>query len=216
MVLPAPDDWWIEAPGSGFREELRGQAAGMVRSPISSKCGVSARAPSDTRTLHDLQAGEGPRSRISPVSMVCQRLRTSRSPSSSTLASRGGRSATWLTSWSRSTVNSAVTLTTDGLGNRSSGSVTLPGSRLSRVFDVIAATITVVIRDRLNRSEEITTAGLRYPGDEPTGSPKSVHQTSPRATTPSRRSRSSNELPPMIRGPSVPWRARRPVRPVGP
>ena len=154
--------------------------------------------------------------RPSPVSMACQRPRTSRRPSSSALDSSAGRSVTWSTSWSRSTENRAVTLTTEGLGSRSSGSVTFPGSRLSRVFDVIAATITVLIRDRLKRSEEIMTAGLRYPGDEPTGTPKSIHQTSPRATTPSRRSRSWNEPPTMIRGPSVPWRVRLPVRSVGP
>lgn len=93
---------------------------------------------------------------------------------------------------------------TEGLGNRSSDTITFSGSLLSQVFDVIAATITVLIRDRLKRSEEITTAGLRYLGDKPTGTPKSVHQTSPRVTTPSCPSRSWNEPSPMIQESSFP------------
>ncbi len=67
-------------------------------------------------------------------------------------------------------VNNCDTLTTDGFGNPPArgGNSTLPGASASRMFEVMAATITVEIRDRLKRSDDTTSAGRRKPGIEPT------------------------------------------------
>src|SRR6266704_6597429 len=60
---------------------------------------------------------------------------------------------------------------------------TLPGAAESRRFDVIAAAVTVLMRERLNASAETTRTGLRQAGAELCRGPRSAHQTSLRATT---------------------------------
>ena len=60
---------------------------------------------------------------------------------------------------------------------------TLPGAAPNLRFDVIATTVTVLIRERLKASAETTKTGRRQAGADPCFGPKSAHQTSPRATT---------------------------------
>lgn len=130
-----------------------------------------------------------------------QRCRASLSPSSTRAMSVRASIPTRLPSIARSIVATCVTFTTEGRSRPPAPrrSRTLPGRSASRVFEVIAATVTEFKRDLLNRSSEITTAGRRFPGALPSGRPKPIHQTSPRATTPTGRCRSG--LSPPRRGP---------------
>src|SRR5229473_6151458 len=88
---------------------------------------------------------------------------------------------------------------------------TLPGAAPNLRFEVIAATVTVLIRERLKASAEITRTGRRQAGADPCRGPKSAHQTSPRATT-SQPSLSSGPSPAGDRAMN-PQRHRRPQEP---
>ena len=122
---------------------------------------------------------------ICPIGLVPHRLRASRSPASTScmcLESRMPRRVsrvvlsrvmTWLTFTTQSRSRPAVP----------AASATLPGAADSRRFDVIVATVTVLIRERLNASAETTSTGRRQAGAEPRGRPRSAHHTSLRATT---------------------------------
>src|SRR5260370_3992168 len=76
----------------------------------------------------------------------------------------------------------------------SAARATLPGAAPNLRFAVIVATVTVLIRDRLKASAEITRTGRRQAGADPCRGPRSAHQTSPRTTT-SRRLLSSGLQP---------------------
>ena len=117
--------------------------------------------------------------------LVPHRLRASRSPASTSsmcIESRMprrvsrvllSRVTTWLTLMTHSRSRPAVP----------AARATLPGAADSRRFDVIAATVTVLMRERLNASAESTRTGRRQAGTEPCRGPRSAHQTSLRATT---------------------------------
>ena len=86
---------------------------------------------------------------------------------------------------SLSRVTTCEVLATESFRNPESlaGTSTLPGASTSRRFAVRTTAITVRMRLRLNASLWTITTGRRKPGSEPSGSPKSAHQTWPRSTT---------------------------------
>ena len=67
------------------------------------------------------------------------------------------------TSMLRSMHASWLTFTTEGRSSPVSSGVSgmLPGAAARVTFEVTAATMTVLMRERLNRSDETTTAGRR-------------------------------------------------------
>ena len=111
-----------------------------------------------------------------------------------------------------SSVTTWLTLTTQSRSSPAvpAAKVILPGAAASRRFDVIAATVTVLIRERLKASAETTRTGRRQAGAEPWRGPRSAHQTSLRATTSQRWPR-AEQLPDggLLR--TSPWSRRPPA-----
>jgi len=95
-----------------------------------------------------------------------------------------------------SSVTTCVTLMTESRSKPAvpAARATLPGAAPNLRFEVMAATVTVLIRERLKASAEITRTGRRQAGADPCRGPRSAHQTSPRTTT-SRRLLSSVQQP---------------------
>lgn len=119
------------------------------------------------------------------VRLVPHRLRASRSPASTSCMCIESRMPRRVSRVVLSRVTTWLTFTTQ---SRSRPAVpaargTLPGAADSRRFDVIVATVTVLMRERLNASAETTRTGRREAGVEPCGRPRSAHHTSLRATT---------------------------------
>jgi hypothetical protein len=121
--------------------------------------------------------------------MVCTRAvqspRANRSPASTCSMRERSRLPSRVSRLLLSSVTTWLTLTTQ---SRSSPAVpaakaTLPGAAARRRFDVIATTVTVLMRERLKASAETTSTGRRQAGAEPWRGPRSAHQTSLRATT---------------------------------
>src|SRR5207247_8492557 len=111
------------------------------------------------------------------------------------------RVTTWLTLTTQSRSRPAVP----------AARATLPGAADSRRFDVIAVTVTVLMRERLNASAETTRTGRRQAGAEPCRGPRSAHQTSLRATT-SQLSLAAGPRPDLGRPPTSPWSTPRRAR----
>ena len=99
---------------------------------------------------------------------------------------------------------------------------TLPGASASTRFDVIAITIKVAMRLRLNESAWMISTGRRKPGPDPCGSASSAHHTSPRLTTNSpvryspvasqiERDQARRSYQPYTLGRVAPWSQRYPV-----
>ncbi len=138
-------------------------AAGSGRrnnEPLRLKCGVS-----------QLERSYKPRTRRSPLS-------TSMSSWPLIRPARSRRK-------SRSIVITCETLATESLGRPAdfAGISTLPGASTSRTFAVSTTATTVRIRLRLKASLCTIRIGRRNPASDPSGSPRSAHQTWPRSTT---------------------------------
>jgi hypothetical protein len=86
---------------------------------------------------------------------------------------------------SRSTVTTCDTLATESFGSPvcRDGANTFPGASRSRKLEVSTTAMTVWMRLLLKSSLWMTTSGRRKPGDDPRGSSRSAHQTSPRRIT---------------------------------
>ena len=110
---------------------------------------------------------------------------TSRRPPSTTVIISGGNSPTRSVKRDLSMVKICETFTTESLESPDSfrSKNTLPGALANRILEVMAATMTVLIRLTLNRLPWITKTGLGYPGPEPDGSGNDAHHISPRRIT---------------------------------
>ncbi len=108
--------------------------------------------------------------------------RTSRMPSSTSLSLGSGSLPTRSLKKDLSSVTIWETFTTDSRPNFTLRLErdTLPGAAASFIFEVIAATTTVLMRLRLKSSDCKMTTGRLNPGSDAAGSGESAHHTSPR------------------------------------
>ena len=118
--------------------------------------------------------------------------RTMRSPASTSAIKLSGKRPIFSVTMRRSTDASCVTLTVDECGKPVCRAVThtFPGSVARAALVVRKATMTVRMAVTLNSFADTMTAGRRYPGSDPLGTPALTHQISPRFIVPLHREQS--------------------------